>query len=156
MTVLELDTPRFGPLVIEEAEVWEFPYGVIGLPECRRFTRVPFPDAAVPFEWLQCLDDVAVAFLVADPVGFFPDYAVALPPEELATIDLTTQADSAIRCIVTVTDHVADMTANLLGPLVLNQPKRLGMQVVLSHPAYATQHRLFPEATTRAGTEPTA
>ena len=156
MTVLELDTPRFGPLAVDASDVWEFPRGVIGLPECRRFTRVPFSDATVPFEWLQCLDDVAVAFLVADPAGFFPDYAVALPPEELATIDLTAEADGEIRCIVTVTDQIADMTANLLGPLVLNQPGRLGMQVVLSHPAYATQHRLFPEAATRAGSQPPA
>ncbi len=150
---VEIETPRFGPLALAEDEVWAFTRGVIGLPECCRFARLPFDDAAMPFEWLQCLDDVGVAFLLADPQRFFPDYRVVVPPEELAAIQLTAGASPEIRCIVTVGGAVADMTANLLGPVVLNRSERLGMQVVHADPQYATQHRLFPEAAAHAGSE---
>lgn len=155
MTRLEVDTPRFGPLTVEPDAVWEFPHGVIGLAECRRFVRLPFAEPELPFEWLQSLDDVAVAFLLADPKSFFPDYSVVVPPDQLDAIALTTETDGEIRCIVTVTAAVADMTANLLGPIVLNQPRRLGMQVALADPQYATKHRLFPDAA-HAGSHPSA
>ena len=152
MTLLELDTPRFGAITASEDALLEFPHGVIGLPDCHRFARLPFDeDPTTPFEWLQCVDDVTIAFLTADPQVFFPEYAVTIAPDQLADIALDDEGAGEVRCIVTVPEHVADMTANLLAPIVVNGRDRLAKQVVLSDPRYATKHRLFPEAESHAG-----
>lgn len=155
VTALQLDTPRFGTVTATEEALLEFPAGLIGLPDCRRFARVPFHDAAMPFEWLQCIDDVAIAFLITDPQAFFPEYGVTVPPEDLTDIELTEDAEGQVRCIVTVPERVGDMTANLLAPVVVNTRQRLAKQVVLADPRYLTKHRLFPEAAPDAGSQPT-
>lgn len=150
-TPMQLETSRFGILTYDESELWRFPEGMIGLPDCCAFMRFPFDDPDVPFEWLQCVDEPAVAFLVTDPARFFPDYAVELGPDDLAAIELAGVAAGELRCVVTVPEPLAAMTANLLGPLVLNRQRRLGMQLVLSDSRYATKHALFPPADAYAG-----
>ena len=156
MTVLELDTPRFGTIAAAEDTLLNFPHGVIGLPQCRRFARLPFDDAALGFEWFQCVDDVSIAFLTIDPHTYFPAYTASVAPEQLADIDLGTESEGEVRCIVTVPANVADMTANLLAPIVVNTSRGLAKQVVLGDPRYATQHRLFPETEPHAGSQPPA
>ena len=155
-TVHQVDTPRFGALTVAADAVWEFPGGVIGLPHCRRFVRLPFAEPALPFEWLQCIDEPGIAFLLTDPRHFFPDYVVSLPEEELADLELGGAAASEVRCIVTVPERVSEMTANLLGPLVLNAQRRRGKQVALADTRYDTKHPLFPEADPDAGPDPPA
>lgn len=150
MTPVELDTPRFGPIAVDDGDVWTLPGGMIGLPECQRFARLPFDDPTVPFEWLQSLDDPAIAFLLADPAQFFPRYEIALEAAELEDIAREAEVDCQVRCVITVTDPVSDMTANLLGPIVFNPARRLGKQLVLSDTRYATKHRLFPQADAHA------
>lgn len=156
VTAHEIDTPRFGAVSVGTDAVWEFPGGLIGLPDCRRFARLPFAEPELPFEWLQSMDEPNIAFLVTDPHLFFPDYVVSLPAEVLEDIGLSDTSESEVRCIVTVPAQVGNMTANLLGPLVLNTKRRLGKQVAVADPRYATKHRLFPEATAHAGSDTSA
>ncbi len=48
--------------------------------------------------------------------------------------------------IITVRDNPHRITANLLGPLVINREDGLGKQVVLSASDYSLQHPLNPES----------
>jgi len=150
-----INTPRFGALALEEEAVWQFPVGLVGLPDYRRFARLPFVDPGLPFEWLQSIEDPAFAILVVSPEGFIPDYVVELHPDDLSAIGLSEGDRGDILCIVTVHETLPDMTINLLAPIIVNPRQRLAMQVPLVGTGYALHHPLFPEAVRAGSNAPT-
>ena len=73
---MQIETTRFGALDIEEGRILDFPEGLPGFEACRHFALVPHGEAS-PFEWLQSVEDGALAFLAMKPHQIFPDYARA-------------------------------------------------------------------------------
>lgn len=148
---MQIDTTRFGALPIDESRVITFPEGLPGFEGCRRFTLVPHPasegGAASPFEWLQSVDDGALAFLAMDPHLAFPQYAPRLPVGELQNLCLDSGDDEKARLLALLTVPQGDpqgVTANLMAPLVVNRQARLGKQIVVSGEEYSLRHRLLP------------
>ncbi len=45
--------------------------------------------------------------------------------------------------IVVVPEDIRKMTANLLGPIIINHKEKLGKQVILDDSRYTTKHFLF-------------
>ena len=64
---MQIETTRFGLLPIDENQVITFPEGLPGFESHRRFTLVQHPgsDGRSPFQWLQSVDDGALAGLFA-------------------------------------------------------------------------------------------
>ncbi|MEE8127196.1 MAG: flagellar assembly protein FliW [Nitrospinaceae bacterium] len=87
-----------------------------------------------------------MAFVVADPASFVPDYEVKLTIEDRRAIGLGGEEPFQIRVIVTVPKDYRRMTGNLLAPLVIHPRMNTGKQVVLTRPDYNTQHPLLPNA----------
>ena len=131
-------TERFGELDVPEDRVLSFPDALPGFPEAYTFVLVNVPDSDVYF-WIQSLDDPALAFLCAIPWEFFPDYAPEVPDDEQEMLGLTSEDDAMVLCLLTVQREDETITANLLGPLVINQQTRLGRQVVLYGDEYPVQ-----------------
>lgn len=129
---VEVETTRFGPLRVAEAAIITFPEGLLGFENRRRFTLVPQADTV--FAWLQSLDRPDLAFLLLPPAAAFPDYAPLDRVEPGATLWV----------IVTVPDgRPRDMTANLLGPLLIDAATRQGRQIVVEGDRFTTRHRLL-------------
>lgn len=148
---MHLETTRFGALTLDEANILTFPDGLPGFEECHRFTFVPHHlasgDKCSPFEWLQSLDDGALAFLAIDPRHVFSAYAPHLPPNELAALELNS-ASPGQRLYALLTIPPGDpcgITANLLAPIVVNPAAQLAKQVVAHGDEYSLRHRLLPE-----------
>lgn len=142
---MQVSTRRFGTLEIAPERVIHFPLGLLGFETRQRFVMLD-SDQVAPMRWLQSVDDPALAFLVVEPTQFFPDYQVTLTPEELRVLEHAEGEDLAVLGLVVVPEDPAQMTINLLGPLVLNADKRLGMQVVLHDSGYTARQRLLPDA----------
>ena len=128
---MRVPTERFGELEVADERVLDFPEGLPGFREARRFAMVEVPDNDV-FFWLQSIDDPALAFLCTVPWPFFPDYEPELPETDQEALGLTEAADAMVLCLLTVRREEQEVTANLLGPLVVNQRTRTGRQVVLA------------------------
>lgn len=126
---------RFGEIEVAEERILSFPEGLLGFPEARRFAMVESDDAGVYF-WLQSVDDPSLAFLTVMPWAFFPDYAVDLPEAEERSLELEREGDALVLCLLTVHRDTKAITANLLGPLVINAVSRRGRQVVLAESGY--------------------
>jgi len=137
-----IETTRFGGLEAAEEELITFPRGLVGLPELTGFFMFDGP-AGTPFKWLQSTDRAELAYVVCDPVLFVPDYRVRASVEELAPVEITAVDDAVVAVVLSVPDDWRLMTANLAGPLVFNVPKRLGMQLVVSDPAFSVKHCVF-------------
>ncbi len=131
-----IESERLGSVEVDESKVLEFPDGLLGFPDARRFALVDAGDDATYF-WLQALDDPHLAFLAAVPWAFFPDYEPELPEVDRAALDIVDPVDAVVLCLLTFTDEA--VTANLLGPLVVNATTRSGRQIVLGDSGYSAQ-----------------
>lgn len=134
---MKIESPRFGTLEVEPSKVIEFPRGLPGFEECRRFTLF-HPEGEDPkYFILQSLDEPAVAFHLADPALFGFSYEISLSDEEIATIALTDPAQMAVAVILTKPEDGGPLSANLNAPLVLNLAARRGLQHVFAALKYA-------------------
>ncbi len=140
---MKLETRVLGEIELADEQIIEMPTGMVGFPDAERFALVPFDDPETPFVYWQCVDDPSLCFILIDPTLLFPDYEVVLPAERLEDIELESAPDGSVYVTVTIPSDPREMTANLLGPLVVNRSARKAKQLVLSDPRYTTKHRIL-------------
>jgi flagellar assembly factor FliW len=126
-----------------------FTGGLPGFPDVRRFVLVRIGDDHSPFSVLRSLDEgpehsPGLEFVVTHPGLFFPDYEPEIDDDTANRLELKSADDALLLVIVTVADPVADSTANLLGPIVVNRHTRAAAQAVLGNSGYATREALVP------------
>lgn len=123
------------PIVAEsdtDLPVIEMVEPVPGFPGHRRFALVRLDDDGVLCA-LQGLDDnEPLRFLVVSPAAFFPDYAPVIGDDVVETLDIREAGDVIVLVIVNPGTGLADATANLLAPVVVNTATRTAAQVVLT------------------------
>ncbi len=147
---MKAETTRFGPLEIADEEVLVFPEGLIGFEECTRYAIVGRAEGK-PVWWLQSLDVPGVAFILTDPADVVPEYRPQISGPELEQIGLASIEEAELHVMLVVQKDPKEITANLLGPLVVNPRRRLGKQVVLHGSTHSPAHRLVEPAATGAG-----
>ncbi len=144
---VQFRTTRFGDLDLPPERVLTFPRGLIGFAGVRRFVLLDNPGGG-PFRWLQAVDVPDLAFVVTDPRLFFQDYQVPVRDEDLRSIGIERIDEGVVVVILVVPHDPRRITANLLGPVVINLRDRLARQFVLEVPGYSTRHFLFPQEET--------
>jgi flagellar assembly factor FliW len=150
--IVTVNLPRFGTCSYQESEVLDFPWGLPGFALLRRFIALSL-EGQERFVWLQSLDDPAIALPAADPWQIFPDYAPRLPPYATSSLQLGRPEDFATLCVIVVSPGAAEMTMNLLAPILVNLRTRTGRQVTLETGGYSVRTpipRKAPAATAGA------
>lgn len=140
---MKIQSARFGELEVGEEQVFTFPHGIPGFPEERSFALI-FHGEESSFSFLQSAREANLAFLLVDPFAFMPDYEFELKDEIAEEMNLSRDNLPLVLLIATVKGKVAEMTVNLLAPLVLNRTNCSGRQVILDKAGYSTCHKLFP------------
>jgi flagellar assembly factor FliW len=130
--------PRFGECTYLDSEVIEFPWGLPGFGDLRRFVVLQVAGQQ-GFIWLQSLDDLKMAIPLADPWSVFEDYDPHLPHYAQVALDLERPEDFVIMCVVVVTKDAQEMSMNLLAPVVINLKTRTGRQVMLENSGYGVR-----------------
>jgi flagellar assembly factor FliW len=126
-----------GTFSIRPESAIDFPKGLLGFPECRRFALVQAGTDTV--YWLQSLDHSSVVFLLVDPFSHFADYAVDIAPAELLELGAPSAADMAVLVIVTLPTEHGRPTANLQGPIAVNLRARTAKQVICADADYGVR-----------------
>jgi len=139
---MRVQTTRFGVLEIDEKTVMSMPAGLIGFENSTRFCLVRHR-ADASFQWLQSVEDPALAFVVVDPAEYFADYEVEVGDADVEKLGLASASDALVLAIVTIRDNGQTITANLAAPIVVNSKNFTGAQVVLENEHYTTQHALI-------------
>ncbi len=146
-------TTRFGVIEITPEQTLTFNAGLIGFESQKRFALIK-TEPGNPFQWLQSLDMPWLAFPTIDPWLFQPDYSPTIPDSDGWEIDLQPTDPRAVLAIVTVPrDRPQQMTANLLGPLLINLRNRLARQVIVENEEYETQHPIYDSLVARCAQE---
>ena len=136
-----VEFPRFGSCTFSESDVLEFPWGLPGFPNLRRWLALTVETHA-SFVWLQSIDDPNVALPTTDPYYVFEDYSPKLPPYVIAALDIADPSDFTLLCVVVVTENAEEMTMNLMAPIVVNLRSRKARQIVLETSGYSTRHAI--------------
>ena len=140
----KVNTLRFGEIEVEEEKVVHFEDGIPAFEDEHEFLIIPYDDES-PYVFLQSITTPDLAFLMTMPFVFFPEYEFELDDESQNKLGIKTQEDMLIYTLLTIPGgKVAEMTANLMAPVVLNQNTMQARQVVLDKSRYTTKHRLFP------------
>ena len=138
---MKVNSTRFGTRDVKKEDILTFPEGLVGFAACKKFF-VYNKEKNLPFFWLQSIDDPKLAFVIADPALFFPDYKISARRQELAVIDAKDTKDLIICVIISISQNPFRMSANLQGPLVINTVNHKGKQLVLVDTNYNTRHAI--------------
>ncbi len=138
---MKIETSRFGTIEIPEDKIIQFPSGVFGFPESKRYTLLEHRKGT-PFLWFQSVDNGSLAFVLIDPLLIRPDYEIQIGPQDMRDLELAVVPDGIQTLVIVniVARERIEMTANLLGPIVINVKKKLGKQIVLSRDEYSIRH----------------
>lgn len=131
---MHIESPRFGSLEVDAEKLIEFPAGLPGFEDCKKFTLLEVgEDAAAPSVGvLQSVDHPEVAFSIAEPDQFGLHYEFALTAEEEELLRVKRAEDVAVLLILRRDVSVdPPVKANLMAPLVINAAARIGMQKVI-------------------------
>ena len=110
-----------------------FPDGLVGCPDWKRFVLLVDEEEDLPVAVLRSLDDPFVELLVTDPTLVEPRYRSQLPLNAMG------ETDPAVYCTLTIGED-GWITANLMGPLVIDPLTRQGRQLVLADSSFSTRH----------------
>ena len=143
-----LETRYFGTIEYEESAVLEFPRGLPGFDERRRFvaTRLAASD---PLVYLQSLEEPGLCFITAPAAAVAPGYRLEADAEDLELVGLPPERQPEIGkealCLIVLSMRETGPTANLLAPVIVNLGNRKAVQTIAQRPGYSHQHALEPE-----------
>lgn len=133
-----------GAAEVPEKHILRFPDGLFGFPGMENYAIAPYAEDS-PFLWLQSIDEPRLAFLVIDPRFFAPDYVPVIAADELNTVSLKSVEEGIVLTIVVIPEDPKLMTANLMGPLIINPKLRIGRQAISQSPQHLIRHRILGE-----------
>ena len=140
---LEIETKQFGRMDIESDRIYTMPGGMPGFAGMKRFVIIE-RDEIWPFYCFQCLDDADLCFYIMNPHLFKKDYRINLN-QAMKEIGWG-EEDEEIKIYVIVNTSAGvpeKITANLLGPLLINVNRFEAFQFVLHDSRYSHQTPVF-------------
>lgn len=135
---------------VREEDVITLAEGMLGFSENTRFTLIP-DELGEPFQWMQSLDQPALAFVVIEPSRVLSEYHFSVKRDQIKALETESVDDLLVYVIVTMAGSVLDVTVNLQGPIVINKNNSVGQQIVLNDPKFSTRHPLFTDEPEGAG-----
>lgn len=129
---------KFNEIVeVDEKKIVEFPEGLLGFERVKKFAIID--SEYEPFIWLQSVENKELAFLMIDPFLICPGYEVDIDDESLKKIGADSPENIIIMTIVTIPGDGSNITANFLGPIVINRKNNKCLQYVLSDNKWSTK-----------------
>ena len=148
---MKIQTTRFGEMDIDEAKIITLTEPILGFPDSNKF--VLLDNTKSLFKWLQSTEKKDLAFVMMDPLQIMGNYEVSVAGEFIKDLNLSSLDKAVVLCIVNIANECASVTANLVGPVILNPEKMLAKQVVLLNSSYGLKHSILGNIQTAAGEE---
>jgi flagellar assembly factor FliW len=143
---LKITTRKFGEIEIDKKKTLSMPEGLPGFPGFEHFVLLEDPKSA-PFCWFQSLEEPNLSLVIMSPFLFKPDYEIDLKGfiaskgwKDVATKDLL------VYVVINISGEEKDnerITANLIGPIIINTKNNEAVQVVISNSNYSHQYNVL-------------
>jgi flagellar assembly factor FliW len=143
-----LQTTHFGQITYERESELDFPSGLPGFEDRRRFVAVRFVESD-PLIYLQSLEDAGLCFITMPIFVADPKYVLKVSDEDLALLELPAgrqpRIGDDVLCLTVLSIQESGATANLLAPVLVNLRNRRAVQAVAQDCDYSLQYSLMPE-----------
>jgi flagellar assembly factor FliW len=142
-----LETAQLGSLEYQENEVLHFPAGLPGFDEEKEFLLIAH-ETWQPLVLLQSTRQGGPGLVLAPIHKIDPDYELSLCEGDLKTLDIEGKVVELLRLAVVCFEEEGKVSANLLGPVVLNMDSRRGVQAIRNDHRYSARSPLSLEVET--------
>jgi flagellar assembly factor FliW len=140
---MKLKTKPYGEIEVNEQQKVHLPEGIIGFEDIHDYYLLDSKEG--PFYWLQAAEFPELAFLLINPKLFKEDYKLSVKESDLKSMNLESKNDLLDFAIVTVPEDPAKISANLMGPIVVNRKTRVAKQVISENDEHSIKHYLLEE-----------
>ena len=141
---MKLTTRIFGEVEVEDSKIINFPNGIIGFPDLKRFTLMHDEEGDNnTIKWLQSVEEPDFAMPVIDPLIVSPDYSPEIDKNVIADIGDLNDEDILVLVTVTVPHDLTKMTVNLMGPFVINVENKKGVQAIVENSEYPVKFPIY-------------
>jgi flagellar assembly factor FliW len=122
------------------------PYGLIGLPNLRRFDVAPIAHSW-PLLAMRSAEGEKINFVVVEPHTLIGGYEPEISRDDEELLQIESAEEALILNIVTIHSLQPQyVTANLVGPVLVNRRTLIGKQTIITnYEKYSTQHTLIDE-----------
>ncbi len=107
-----------------------------GFPTLRQFALVQLDDDGLLCAF-RSVEQPDTRFLVVPPAAFFPEYTPEVDEDAVRDLGIENVDDVLVLVVIKAGASLAESTANLAAPLLVNAVTRRAQQVVLDDPAHA-------------------
>ena len=147
--IIDIETKPYGKMKISSKQKVSFEEGLYGFEKKKNFYLIDMEENSGVMYYLQSADEKELAFILINPYMFKSDYVLNVSKADLKKIGVEKEEDAKDKlltfAIVTIPENYDDMSANLLGPVLINAEKRLGIQALSLVEGYTTKHCILEE-----------
>jgi len=133
--LVRFESRRVGLIEVEKSDIVTF-NELPGFPGKTQFIVMEHSEES-EMAWLVSMEDPDLAFVVASPWTFFPDYEPPVEREHLAALGIEKKEEVEMLSIVTLSGKAIYL--NLAAPLLINATTRRGLQVVSDDSSFSTR-----------------
>ncbi|MCK6599410.1 MAG: flagellar assembly protein FliW [Bdellovibrionaceae bacterium] len=148
-----IQTSRFGQVKFESDDVINFPEGLLGFSDLRKFVLVDDPSDEI-FIWLQSCESPQIAFPLLEPELFVTNYQPGLTKTDLESLKLSHTDKTRSFCVITIPDDPTQMSANMKAPIIINMTLKIARQCVLQDNSLAIREPIFTKLQQRVVQNP--
>lgn len=120
----------------------EFPEGVFGFEDEKRFLPVMLEEGSDAVLYLESMSDAGLSFIIMNPFMLKEDYDPVLSEEDYRRLGTSNEEDLSYYVFCVVGDSPEECTVNLKCPIVVNNATRQARQVILDSRKYGFRHLL--------------
>lgn len=139
---MKIKSRPFGEVEIDETKILTIQGGMFGFEGYEHFALIGVKEQQ-PFEWLQCVDEPSIAFVVMRPEAFMPAYQLLISEADKAVLGIKAESELLVYIVCVIPDDMRKITVNLKGPVVVHPGTRQGRQVISLVESYPVRHPLF-------------
>ena len=145
---MKLLTKHFGEIDYDPSLAVDFPEGLPGFPDRRKYVVLIENDQDDTFCWLQSIEDGDLAFALINIYNVMPDYNPVVDTDEIDSLGNMEGNNLLIYNVVVIPNDIKQMRANLRAPIVINPSTRKGKQVILKNDDYDMRYKIFDQFST--------
>jgi flagellar assembly factor FliW len=139
-----IQTKYHGEIEINNDDILHFEKGIPGFLDEKEFMILPLSDDGT-YSIMQSLSAPMVAFVVASPFNYFPNYEFQLEDTAIEELELRTEKDVLVFSILSVGEPFENTTVNLQAPIIINSTNHKAKQIILNNTSYKIKHPIFQE-----------
>jgi flagellar assembly factor FliW len=139
-----INTKFLGDIEIDKKDIISFEHGLPGFNTLHDFALLPVEGNAA-LSYMQSIQEVNVCFILMNPFLIIEDYEIDISDETVTDLIIEKPEDICLYSILTITENIKDITANLAAPIIINTVNNKAVQEILNDNRYRIKYKVYRE-----------